>query len=138
MTRLKRPRSLKPLVGAKVYGVWCEMLEQLAPDSSNGQTATVVAAMLQFAAGAAWERYGKHPEEGSVAASLFAAIEGGDHDEIVADLADFVGQLFRDAGAATTRRGTRHRGYKLGPPEDLVARSILEYVDWGSDSYYDD
>jgi hypothetical protein len=114
------------------------MLAQLAPDSSNGQTATVVAAMLQFAAGTAWERYGNHPEEGSVAASLFSAVEWTDHEQLMADLSDVVEQLFKDAGAPTTRRGTRHRGYKLGPPEDLVARSILEYAHWGSDSYYDD
>lgn len=128
-------RSLEPVVGETVYRVLCAMLADLSTSSSNKRLAASVAAMLQFAAGAAWKRFGNHPEEGSVAASLFAAEDWGDHEKTVADLADVVTQLFQDAGAPTTRMGTRYRGYRRGSTEDLVARSIVEYMHWHGEPY---
>src|SRR6266511_3828349 len=95
-TRAER-RSLETLVGKQTYGTWVDMLRRLVPDGRTHRVSVVVAGMLQCAAGIAYERFGAKPAKGTMAASLFTAVDWGDPDEITRELSDVVVQLFKDA-----------------------------------------
>ncbi|MCK4415216.1 MAG: hypothetical protein KAY32_16915 [Candidatus Eisenbacteria sp.] len=121
-----RAGDLESLVGKPTYRVWVDMLGRLAPDGRTHRVAVVVAAMLQYAAGVAYEKYGGEPEEGTLAASLFNAAEWGDPEEIAAELSGVLARLFDDAGVPYER--TDHRGSDYS----MVDSAISEYVHWHS------
>lgn len=117
-------RSLEPIVGEKTYSVWVEMLKQLVPDGRTHRLSVVVAGMLQHAVKSAHEKFGTHPEEGSVASSLLCAGELNDYEESTAELADFLEQLFDDAQVRYARQSSRGEEYSI------IDSAIMEYLHW--------
>lgn len=119
-------RSLEGLVGKQTYGAWVEMLRRLVPDGRAHRLSVVVAGMLQCAAGIAYERCGAKPAKGTLAASLFAAVDWGDPDEVTRELSDVVVQLFKDARVPHARTDHRGNGYSI------VDSAIDQYAHWHS------
>ena len=69
--------GLQEIVGEQVYSAWVEMLKRLVPQGRTHRLAPTIAAMLQYAADVAHEKYGDNPEEGTAAHRLFTS---GDED----------------------------------------------------------
>jgi len=83
----------------------------------------MIAGMLQYTVTIAYERYGDHPEEGSVAHSLLIASEAYDPEE-AEELLGLVKRLFKDAKVKYDRVDHRGDGYS-------IAESIIyEFIHW--------
>jgi hypothetical protein len=80
--------------------------------------------MLRYAAGTAEQRFDSKPPDGSAAASLLEALEMNDPESALADLADVVEGLFRDAKVRHARVSTRGDGYSI------VDAAVAEFVQW--------
>jgi len=119
----KSSASLKSIVGAKVYGVWLDMLKELAPWGRTHRLAVVVAGMLHYASASAANNKDVD-KEGSVAWNLVAATETPDPDEVAGYLMDAIQQLFRDAKVRSSRKSSKGASYSIA--ED----AIQEFVRW--------
>lgn len=119
----KSSNNIKRVVGAKVYGVWLDMLRALVPCGRTHRLAVIVAGMLQYASAVAAEDKDVD-KEGSVAWRLVAATETSDPEEVGKLVLDLLKQLFDDAGVKSTRSSVK------GMPYSIVEDAIEEYVRW--------
>jgi hypothetical protein len=117
--------SLRPLVGARVYTVWLDMLRQLVPHGRTHRLSVLVASFLQYAAVRASEKWGtREPRAGSAAAVLQQAWEGGDPEEAEPTVCGLAERLLRDAGVRFQR--VNHRGQQYSIAEDAAS----EFMRW--------
>ena len=116
--------SLKPLVGARIYNVWVEMLRVLVPQARTHRLAPVVAGMLQFAAGVASDKFGNDPEEGSLADLLLYAEPPETPYGSDSELSEYVATLFSDAGVKHDRVSAR------GDQYSIIDSAIYEFANW--------
>lgn len=116
--------TLKPLVGARTYGVWVEMLSQLVPHGRTHRLGPFVAGMLHYSSAVAYEKFGDSPPEGSAAEALLVAAETGDIEEAAEHLETVVNALFEDAGVDATRTSSR------GDEYSIAENAIMEFVKW--------
>lgn len=105
-----------------LIGLLCEvdMLKTLVPSGRTHRLSVLVAGMLQYALEVADD----DPEEGSVAASLMAATETGDPEEIEPLLGDVIARLFKDAGMEFKRVSKR------GEPYSIAEEACREFATW--------
>ncbi len=118
--------SLKEIVGDKVYSVWIDMLHQLVPKGRTHRLAPMIASMLQYASGVAYEKYGSDPEERSVAYSLYITSQGTDYDEALDLLLPIVEKLFEDSQVNSRRNSARGIGYSI------AESAVQEFANWYS------
>lgn len=118
----KRDR-LDQVVGEQVYSVWIDMLRRLVPEGRTHRLAPTIAAMLQYAAVLAFEKYGSDPDKATVAHILVSSDETG-YDEAQEALLPVVRRLFKDAGVKYER--TSASGGKYSVAEEAVR----EYINW--------
>jgi hypothetical protein len=117
--------SLRPLVGTRVYNVWVDMLRRLVPHGRTHRLSILVASCLQYAAESASKKWGtREPPEGSAAALLLDAWQGGDPDAAEASIGELAERLFRDAGVGFKRRN--HRGQQYS----IAADAVSEFMRW--------
>ena len=116
--------SLKPLVGARTYNVWVEMLRVLVPESRTHRLAPVVAGMLQFAAGVASEKFGDEPKEGSLAELLLNEERPEEPRGSDSELGRYIATLFSDAGVKHDRVSVRGDRYSI------IDSAICEFANW--------
>lgn len=121
----KSQGSLKEIVGDEVYSVWVDMLQRLVPDGRIHRLAPTIASMLHYASEVAYEKYGRDPEEGSVAYSLIASGEG-DYDEDGDSLLPIVERLFKDSQVKSKRTSSKGIDYSI------AESAIREFVNWYS------
>jgi len=116
--------SLRPLVGARVYSVWLDMLKQLVPHGRTHRLSVFVAGCLQYAAGRASERWGtKMPPDGTAAQTLLSAWESGP-EEAESTVSRLVERLFLDAGVRFRR--VNHHGQEYSIADDAAS----EFMRW--------
>lgn len=116
--------SLSQIVGEKTYTVWVDMLRRLVPDGRTHRLAPMIAAMLQYTAEVAYERYSGNPPEGSLAHTLLKASEMYDPDQAVVLLSDAMGCLFEDAGVSYERVSSR------GDEYSVADAAVYEFIHW--------
>jgi hypothetical protein len=80
--------------------------------------------MLQYAAEVAYRSTRGKPPAGSVAASLLAAFEGADPEDVVGWLGDLLKRLFRDAKVPAGRVSARGDRYSI------IDGALQEFVAW--------
>lgn len=119
----KSSNNLKEVVGAKVYGVWVDMLQELVPWGRTHRLALMVAGMLQYASALAAKHKDVEIEE-TVAWKLVAATETSDPEEVQELLLGLVHQLFKDAKVKSARTSAK------GDPYSIAEDAIDEYVRW--------
>ena len=116
--------SLRPLVGARMYSVWLDMLKQLVPHGRTHRLSVFVAGCLQYAAGRASEKWGtKMPPDGTAAQTLLYAWESGP-EEAESTVSRLAERLLRDAGVRFRR--VNHRGQEYSIADDAAS----EFVRW--------
>ena len=117
--------SIRTLVGARTYAVWLDMLRRLVPDGRTHRLSILVASFLQYVAQVASEKWGsQQPPEGTAAALLLEALEGGDPEETESTICALAEHLLRDAGVRFQR--VNHRGQQYSIAEDAAS----EFVRW--------
>lgn len=122
---LARPaRTLAAVVGPQMYAAWVEMLKTLVPHGRTHRLSVVVAGMLQHAADVAYRSTRGKPSQGSVAASLLAASDEADPEEISGELGDVLTRLFRDAKVSAGRVSARGDRYSI------LDSALQEFVAW--------
>jgi hypothetical protein len=127
---LARPgRTLAAVVGPQVYAAWVEMLKLLVPHGRTHRLSVIVAGMLQHATVRADRSTRGKPPQGSVAASLLAASEEADPQEIASELGDVLTRLFRDAKVSGGRVSARGEQYSI------IESALEEFVAWENMSW---
>ncbi len=119
-------RTLAAVVGPQMYAAWVEMVKALVPHGRTHRLSIVVAGMLEHAAGVVYRSTRGRPSQGSVAASLLAASEEADPEEIASELGDVLTRLFRDAKVSPVRVSARGDRYSI------IDSALQEFVAWES------
>jgi hypothetical protein len=119
-------RTLAAVVGPQIYAAWVEMLRSLVPHGRTHRLSVVVAGMLQHAACVAYRSTRGKGAQGSVAASLLAASEEGDPEQIANELGDVLTRLLHDAGVSA-RRVNAH-----GDRYSIIDSALQEFAAWES------
>jgi hypothetical protein len=99
------------------------MLRRLVPEGRTHRLGPTIAAMLQYAAVVALEKYGSELQEGTVAYKLIRADEMGD-EEAEEMLLPLVRSLFKDAGVDYARTSASGERYSV------AEEAIREYINW--------
>lgn len=124
----RRPRgtlSMRSVVGARTYSVWLEMLRRLVPQGRTHRLSIPVASFLQYAAELASEKWqNQQPPEGTPAALLLEAFEGGDPEETESSICSLAEHLLREAGVRYRR--SNHRGQEYSIAQDAAS----EFIRW--------
>jgi hypothetical protein len=114
--------SMRPLVGARVYAVWLDMLRQLVPHGRTHRLSVFVASCLQYAAGQASEKWGtKAPPDGTAAQTLLYACESGP-EEAESTVSRLAERLLHDAGVRFRR--VNHRGQEYSIADDAASEFV--------------
>jgi len=101
------------------------MLRRLVPHGRTHRLSVVVAGFLQYAAALAAEKWGtRQPPDGSAAALLLEASEGGDPEQTESTMCALAEHLLRDAGVRFQR--VNHRGQQYSIAEDAAS----EFARW--------
>jgi hypothetical protein len=117
--------GIRNIVGDPVYTVWLDMLRCLVPQGRTHRLSVVVASFLQYAAFIARNKWrSKEPPEGSAAAILLEAWDGGDPEEAVTGVTKLAAQIFRDAKVGYQRVNSRKVKYSI------AEEAALEFLGW--------
>jgi len=119
---------LKATVGAKIYGVWLDMLQTLVPGGRTHRLAVLVAGMLHYAYALSLSKKAKQTKARHLVDLFESALEGQDEDDLQA-VVELVEKLFDDAGVAYQRRSRRSGSYSI------AAEAVNEFITWKNMSW---
>ncbi len=112
---------IKAIVGAKIYGVWLEMLRRLVPYGRTHRLSVIVAGMLQVAVEIAMEKQ----ESNAKARKFLDAIEAAYEDEGCEDeILRTIETLLKDAEVKFTRVNSRGKRYSIADD------ALYQFIHW--------
>ena len=114
---------IEDIVGEQVYSVWIDMLRRLVPEGRTHRLGPTIAAMLQYAAVIAFEKFGDAPDEDTVAFALIRADEAG-YDEGQEMLLPIIEHMFRSARVPFRRTSASGEDYSV------AEQAAHEYMKW--------
>jgi hypothetical protein len=116
---------LKATVGAKIYGVWVDMLQALIPGGRTHRLAVLVAGMLHYAYALSSRKKANQTKARHLVELFESALEGQDEGDLQ-PVVELVEKLFDDAGVPYQRRSRRGDSYSV------AAEAVNEFVNWGN------
>ena len=114
---------IQEVVGAKVYGTWMDMLKRLVPHGRTHRLSVVVASMLQYAQGIAYEKAGSNNKAKQLSA-IFEEANESDMDEGNEGLLVLIESLLTDAGVKYKRTSSRGQSYSI------AEEAVQEFLRW--------
>lgn len=114
---------LKATVGAKIYGIWLDMLQTLVPGGRTHRLAVLVAGMLHYAYAVSSSKKATQTKAQHLFELFESALERHDEDDLqpVVELAE---TLFDDAGVLYQRSNRRGESYSI------AAEAAYEFISW--------
>ena len=114
---------LKATVGAKIYGVWLDMLQTLVPGGRTHRLTVLVAGMLHYAYAVSSRKKAKQTKAQLLFELFESALEGQDEGHLQ-PVVELVETLFDDAGVLYQRRSRRGDSYSI------AAEAVNEFITW--------
>lgn len=119
---------LKASVGAKIYGVWLDMLQTLVPGGRSHRLAVLVAGMLHYAYALSLSKKAKQAKARHLVDLFESALEGQDEGDLQS-VVELVEKLFDDAGVLYQRSNRRGEAYSI------AAEAVNEFITWKNMSW---
>jgi hypothetical protein len=114
---------LKATVGAKIYGVWLEMLQTLIPGGRTHRLAVFVAGILHYAYAVSSSKKATQTKAQHLFELFESALEGqGEND--LQPVVELVEALFDDAGVQYQRSNRRGEAYSI------AVEAVNEFITW--------
>jgi hypothetical protein len=119
---------LKATVGAKIYGVWLDMLRTLVPGGRTHRLAVLVAGILHYAYAVSSNKKANQTRAQHLFELFESALEGQDEGDLQA-VVELVEKLFDDAGVLYQRSNRRGEAYSI------AAEAVNEFITWKNMSW---
>lgn len=114
---------IKPVVGAKVYDVWLDMIRRLVPGGRTHRISVVVAGMLQYTLEISHEKEGSNAKAKKLSElfeSVFDYYDEGDIDPAI----ELAVKLFMDADVNYERVSSKGDSYSI------AEEAVREFLAW--------